>query len=246
MSEASIATSVPVPIAIPRSACASAGASLTPSPTIATMRPSACRRVTTSRLAGGQHLGDDVVDADARRDGVGRRRVVAGQQDRAQPELAQLLHRLARARLDPVGDDEQRLRRAVPAGGDRGAPLGLGRRARALELGRQRERRVGAGQQRGAPGDDRAPGDRALHAEAGAAGEVLDLGRRGLQPPRGRRDRAPDRVLGAVLQRADEPQRLRLADASATLTLSSVMRPVVAVPVLSMRIVSTRRVASST
>ena len=35
-SDASIATSVPVPIARPRSACASAGASLTPSPTIAT------------------------------------------------------------------------------------------------------------------------------------------------------------------------------------------------------------------
>ena len=35
-SDASIATSVPVPIAIPTSACASAGASLMPSPTIAT------------------------------------------------------------------------------------------------------------------------------------------------------------------------------------------------------------------
>jgi hypothetical protein len=37
----SIATSVPVPMAIPTSAAASAGASLTPSPAIATTRPSA-------------------------------------------------------------------------------------------------------------------------------------------------------------------------------------------------------------
>ena len=40
MSDASIAMSVPVPIARPRSAWARAGASLTPSPTIATTRPS--------------------------------------------------------------------------------------------------------------------------------------------------------------------------------------------------------------
>ena len=39
MSAASIAMSVPVPSASPRSACASAGASLTPSPTIATTLP---------------------------------------------------------------------------------------------------------------------------------------------------------------------------------------------------------------
>ena len=40
----SMATSVPVPIATPTSACARAGASLTPSPTIATGLPVACRR----------------------------------------------------------------------------------------------------------------------------------------------------------------------------------------------------------
>ena len=45
MSEASMATSAPVPMAIPRSAWARAGASLMPSPTIAT-RPRACSRST--------------------------------------------------------------------------------------------------------------------------------------------------------------------------------------------------------
>ena len=49
-----MATSVPVPMARPRSAWASAGASLTPSPTIATTRPSACRRRTTSTLSAGR------------------------------------------------------------------------------------------------------------------------------------------------------------------------------------------------
>ena len=52
----SIATSVPVPIAMPTSACASAGASLMPSPAMATTRPSACSRRTTSRFCVRQHL----------------------------------------------------------------------------------------------------------------------------------------------------------------------------------------------
>ena len=43
-SPASMAMSVPVPIAMPTSACASAGASLMPSPTIATTRPSLLER----------------------------------------------------------------------------------------------------------------------------------------------------------------------------------------------------------
>jgi hypothetical protein len=52
-SDASIATSVPVPIASPRSACASAGASLTPSPTIATRCPAACRRAISATFSSG-------------------------------------------------------------------------------------------------------------------------------------------------------------------------------------------------
>ena len=53
-SAASMATSAPVPIAMPRSAAASAGASLMPSPTIATMRPSACSRSTSAALSAGR------------------------------------------------------------------------------------------------------------------------------------------------------------------------------------------------
>ncbi len=50
----SIATSVPVPIAIPTSACASAGASLMPSPAIATTLPAACSSATIRFLSSGE------------------------------------------------------------------------------------------------------------------------------------------------------------------------------------------------
>ncbi len=48
-----MATSVPVPMAMPTSARASAGASLMPSPAMATVRPSACRRSTRASLSAG-------------------------------------------------------------------------------------------------------------------------------------------------------------------------------------------------
>ena len=54
MSPASLVTSVPVmPIATPMSACLSAGASLTPSPVIATTSPSRCSASTMRSLSSG-------------------------------------------------------------------------------------------------------------------------------------------------------------------------------------------------
>jgi hypothetical protein len=50
----SIATSVPLPMAMPTSAAASAGASLIPSPAIATMRPVSRSRCTTSAFRAGR------------------------------------------------------------------------------------------------------------------------------------------------------------------------------------------------
>ena len=49
-----IATSVPVPMAIPTSACASAGASLMPSPTIATIFPSCCNSLILAAFCSGR------------------------------------------------------------------------------------------------------------------------------------------------------------------------------------------------
>src|SRR5680860_161953 len=53
MSEDSMATSVPVPMAEPTSAWARAGASLMPSPTMPTTRPSSCNRRTSRDLCSG-------------------------------------------------------------------------------------------------------------------------------------------------------------------------------------------------
>ncbi len=53
MSAASMATSAPVPMAIPTSAWASAGASLMPSPTIATTWPRPCSRDTIAAFSAG-------------------------------------------------------------------------------------------------------------------------------------------------------------------------------------------------
>src|SRR5438477_161978 len=99
-SEASMATSVPVPIDRPRSTWARAGASLTPSPVIATTRPSAWRLADHVRLLGWQHLGDDLVDADF--GGSGPRRNAA---------RGRRLHQRRR------GDDDDAPGRAVPANG---------------------------------------------------------------------------------------------------------------------------------
>ena len=88
-SAVSIATSVPAPIAMPRSAWASAGASLTPSPTIATRLPAACSSATLAALSAGQHLGDDGVDAQLVGDPLGGGLVVPGEHDDLHPGLVQ-------------------------------------------------------------------------------------------------------------------------------------------------------------
>ena len=84
-----IATSVPVPIAMPTSARASAGASLMPSPAIATTRPSACSFSTSLQLVGGLDLAVHLVDAQALADGARRGQAVAGGHHDAQARLAQ-------------------------------------------------------------------------------------------------------------------------------------------------------------
>ena len=61
-----MATSVPVPMAMPTSAAASAGASLMPSPAIATRRPSAFKSRDQRQLVGRPDLAVDFVDAQLR------------------------------------------------------------------------------------------------------------------------------------------------------------------------------------
>ena len=96
----SIATSVPVPIAMPTCACASAGASLMPSPAIATMRPSDCSRLTTVGFPSGSTSASTSIDAELLRD---RRRgdaVVAGQHD--DPDAVILQHLRCASAVDAL------------------------------------------------------------------------------------------------------------------------------------------------
>src|SRR5712691_1306366 len=83
----STATSVPAPIAIPTSAWARAGASLTPSPTIATLRPLRLQLGDLRRLVPREHLGDHLVDSDLAGDARSGRAVVAGEHHQAHAEL---------------------------------------------------------------------------------------------------------------------------------------------------------------
>ncbi len=83
MLPASLAACVPEFMATPTSACASAGASLVPSPVIATRWPPACSRRMSASLSSGVACGQEVVDAGLLGDSGRGQRVVAGDHDRA-------------------------------------------------------------------------------------------------------------------------------------------------------------------
>ena len=109
-----IATSVPVPIAMPTSACASAGASLMPSPAIATTRPSLLQRLDERELVGRLHFAVHLVDAERRGDrargGECRRRSPSRRACRRARSAASASRR---ARLDRVRHREQAREPAV-------------------------------------------------------------------------------------------------------------------------------------
>ena len=102
MLPASRAATVPVFIATPTSAWASAGASLVPSPHMATSLPLACSSRMSCELRLRRRLGEEVVDAGLGGDGGGGHRVVAGDHHRADAHAAQLGEALADAALDDV------------------------------------------------------------------------------------------------------------------------------------------------
>ena len=99
-----MATSVPVPIATPRSARASAGASLMPSPTIATTCPSACSAAIRSALPDGSTSARTWSIPTCAGDGAGGGGVVAGEHPHLQPERLQLRDGFGGSGLDRVGD----------------------------------------------------------------------------------------------------------------------------------------------
>ena len=120
MLPASLAAWVPVFMATPRSAWASAGASLVPSPIIATSRPPACSLRMYGQLRLGRGLGDVVVDAGLLGDGLRGQRVVAGHHHGANAHLPEPFEAVPDAGLQNVfehhhADD------AVPLGDQRAA-----------------------------------------------------------------------------------------------------------------------------
>jgi hypothetical protein len=155
-------------------------------------------------LVSGQHLGDDLVDADLVRDGPGHGGVVAGEQYRSQAEAAQRGDGVAAGGLDGVGDGEDTACGAVAAGHDGGLPGGLSGRSRACDLGRYAE--AGLLQQCRAAGVHVMPVDHAADAEPVGAGEAGH--RRQLADGVGGAagDGLRDRVFGCDLDRAGQAQ----------------------------------------
>ncbi len=90
MLPASLAAMVPVFMASPTSACASAGASLVPSPVIATRRPADLLLLDVVQLVLGRGLRQEIVDAGFGCDGGRGQRVVAGDHDGANAHGAKL------------------------------------------------------------------------------------------------------------------------------------------------------------
>ena len=199
------ATSVPVPSASPRSAAASAGPSLTPSPAMATRRPRACRLPDHRDLAIGQRAGDHLIDPGLRRDRLGDGLAVPGQQHRAQAQPAQPGDRRGGGGLDRVGDRDRAAGLAAPAGQHHRAARALPRRALARQVRGDRDAAVA--EQLVPPGDHLLAVDHAPRAQAGQRHEAA----RSRQVPqlgsRGGADRGGDRVAGSVLDPAQAAQQ---------------------------------------
>ena len=115
MLPASLAACVPVFIATATSACASAGASLVPSPVIATRRPFGLVLADQLQLGLRRGLGEEVVDAGLGGDRRGGEPVVAGDHDRLDAHAAQLGEALLDAALDDVLQLDRRRARWLPS-----------------------------------------------------------------------------------------------------------------------------------
>ena len=120
MLPASLAAWVPLFMATATSAWASAGASLVPSPVIATSRPSACMSADQLELGLRRRLGEEIVHPRLRADRRRRQRIVAGDHDGLDAHPAELGEALADPALDDVLELDRRRapwrRRRRPAG----------------------------------------------------------------------------------------------------------------------------------
>ena len=245
-SDASIATSVPVPIARPRSACARAGASLTPSPTIATTRPSPCRRAHDVGLVGRaapRRSPRRCPTSAATARAVAALSPVSSTGRRPRPRSRR--DRLGAGRLDRVRDHQQA---AHPRRPRRRRPPCARRPARSSRAALERRRRASRPHSASSAGRPTTTGAPSTTPSTPRPSRLAKPSRRGQRRParrgppgrwRGRsgaRRRPPARRPGAGPRRG--PRRRRAT------TSASAISPVVTVPVLSSTMVSTRRVDS--
>ena len=200
-----MATSVPVPMAMPRSAWARAGASLTPSPTIATRPPPGCSRSISATLPAGQHLGEHAVDphvagdpfarcARCRRSASSRRGPARGRRRSPRPDVALTASATTITASAPTGTG----RPGPPC-----VPCGLGARRRGLDLGRNRRRTAVVDR----PGP-RPRRRRRRHRHRPRTGRSRPLPTRVAGRRRGD-DRRADRVLRPGLDRSREREQFR-------------------------------------
>ena len=243
-----IATSVPVPMAMPTSAAASAGASLMPSPAIATRRPSACSRATSSALSCGRTSPCTSSMPSCRATASrGRPAVARGHHD-AQPGACSASIASAARVLDRIGHGDQADARAVePRGTSRVAP------SSAQPLGRvgqrHRRRHPTSCMSAALPSASDATVDAPAHAEAGHRLEVRRRRQRAgrvAAPRRRSHRRAGARCPGRGWRRAAALRRP--ARRRCPITSRNAGRPCVSVPVLStisVSIVRSRSIASA-
>ena len=119
----SSATSAPVPMAMPTSAAASAGASFTPSPAMATLAPLPRSSSTSACLAPGVMSARISSMPRLLRDRLRRHGVVAGRHDDLQPAFPQRADRIGCVGLDRVGHRDDAGRPAVDGDEHRGASV---------------------------------------------------------------------------------------------------------------------------
>ena len=246
MSAAATAMSVPVPIAMPTWAPASAGASLMPSPTIATVRPRARSSATIARLVLGPHLREHALDAELARDRsrgavaiAGHHRDLDAHRAAARRSLASLpaVGRSAIATMPAsVAVDRDERRRAATR---------RERIRRGLERGRSRCRppRATRSCRSGRERPSTAPSTPAPGCIAKSRRHRGDV-RPGSSRRRRRRARPGARSAARPRRRARGARARR--DPRRRRRRSSVGLPSVSVPVLSSSTVSTRLAASST
>ena len=210
-SPASTATSVPAPMAMPTSAATRAGASFTPSPTIATRCPSRRSASMVSRLLLRENLGMDVVDPEFLPHGLSHGPGIPGQHRHPDACGVQGANRLGGLGAHGVGHRERRARGPV---GDQ-VDDGLTSPGRLLREPRKVGWHLGVDPlQEVRPAYHPLPAlHRGSHAPPRNGGE--GGGCRDREAPVGRRadDRARHGVLRVSLHRGGDPDSVFLGDA---------------------------------